>query len=62
MVRQAYVIPGVVDEAVLRKQALKRANPGKHDKQAPEQTAIHKHKQGKRCNESCYLVKIGEHE
>lgn len=53
---QAFVIRGLVDPAVVHKQAHRRAN----DPRYPEPTAVHIHKQGERCNEQCYLVKVGE--
>jgi hypothetical protein len=67
-VHQVFIISGVVDEAVVRKQAYARANRPRlvrNDNvvvQEPERTAVHKHKQGQRCNESCYLIHIGEQE
>lgn len=53
---QAFIIEGV-DEAVIRAQAYRRANPKLEGPLYPrETTAIHHHKQGEHCNELCYVI------
>jgi hypothetical protein len=47
----AYVLPGIVDEAVVKKQAEARAM----DARFPEATAIHYHRHGTMCNSKCYI-------
>lgn len=50
---EAYVIPGVVDGAVVKAQAERR-----RDKEG-KPTRIHFHRHGEACNNKCYIV-IGE--
>ena len=52
----AYIIPGVVDEATVKMQADRRRS----DKRYPEATAIHHHRVDERCNDRCYTMKPGE--
>lgn len=60
-VHQVFIVPGIVDEQAVRKQAFARANRARRSPaEGPEPTAIHKHKSGLRCNEDCYLIKVGD--
>jgi hypothetical protein len=46
---EAYIIPGVVDGEVVRKQAYARLQ----DKNHPEETRVHAHRYGEMCNYYC---------
>jgi hypothetical protein len=45
----AYVIPNVVDAAVVREQAARRLR----DKYNPEESTVHYHRHGEHCDERC---------
>jgi hypothetical protein len=47
--RSVYIIPGIVDGAVVHKQAQERQS----DSRFPEGTYVHNHKKGVHCNEKC---------
>lgn len=51
----AYIVPGIVDGAVVEKQAEDRSR----DKRHPEPTFVHYHKMGNECNEKCHTVQVG---
>jgi len=48
---EAYISPGIVDGAVVHKQAQDRAT----DKRHPEGTFVHEHKHGTKCNDRCKM-------
>lgn len=50
--RHAFIIKGVVDEEAVRKQAYAHL---KHPS-FPEASAIHHHREGEPCVETCYLI------
>ena len=54
----AFIIPGVVDEATIKAQADRRRN----DKRYPEATAVHHHRHTEPCNDRCYVIRPGEDE
>jgi hypothetical protein len=49
-----YIIKGVVDGAVAKKQAEQRASR----KWDPEETWLHNHRRTEQCTDWCYLVKV----
>jgi hypothetical protein len=53
---EAFIIPGIVDGAVVHKQAQDRAVDERH----PDDTLVHDHKSGVRCNERCKMYLKGK--
>jgi hypothetical protein len=47
----SYIIPGVVDAAVMRDKAAKRLIGDNHNK--PEETIVHYHRHGEHCDARC---------
>lgn len=45
----AYIVPGVIDGAVVHKQADARL----HDRRSPGETVVHAHRKGFYCNDDC---------
>lgn len=48
----SFIIPGVIDEAVVRKQAYARLTDGRF----PSETTIHYHGNLQSCNDRCELI------
>lgn len=46
---ESYIVPGVVDGAVVHAQAQRRQSDIRH----PESTHVHNHREGEHCNKGC---------
>lgn len=52
---QAFVLSGIVDEEVVKKQAYERATD---KRRPPENTKIHYHTHEQKCVDKCYTVDV----